>query len=119
MNDLFGHNGGDQVLQRLAQYLKENTRKTDVACRYGGDEFMIILPDTPAGKAYQRAETLSHNFQSEKTIYSGMKIPCTLSIGIAQYPIHGNNGLELLTAVDNAMYDAKTTEKIALLFVRK
>jgi diguanylate cyclase (GGDEF)-like protein/PAS domain S-box-containing protein len=118
INDLFGHNGGDQVLQRLAQYLLENTRKTDVACRYGGDEFMIVLPDTPAVKAYQRAETLSHNFQSEKTIYSGMKIPCTLSIGIAQYPIHGNNGLELLTAVDDAMYDAKNQGKNRVVILK-
>jgi diguanylate cyclase (GGDEF)-like protein/PAS domain S-box-containing protein len=111
INDLFGHSGGDQVLQRLAQYLKENTRRTDVACRYGGDEFMILLPEAPAGTAFQRAEALSHNFESEKTIYSGMKIPCTLSIGIAQYPLHGNTGLELLTAVDNAMYDAKDLGK--------
>ena len=110
-NDIYGHHGGDEVLRRLARFLRDHTRASDVACRFAGDEFVILLPDTPAETACQRADALRSAFLSEKTIYSDMKIHSTISIGVAQYPVHGATSRELLTAVDNAMYDAKAMGK--------
>lgn len=111
VNDVYGHQCGDLVLQRLAFILKEHTRAGDFICRYGGDEFLILLPTSPAGPAYQRAEKILSAFHAETIVSAEEQIKTTLSIGIAVYPIHGNTNQELLTTADDAMYEAKKRGK--------
>jgi diguanylate cyclase (GGDEF)-like protein len=107
-NDTHGHAAGDIVLKSIADVYRSSTRAEDIACRYGGEEFTIILPDiTPEG-ALNRAETirlaverlrvsLGHDAFSEVTV----------SIGVAMYPSDGRGGDELLRRADLALYRAK------------
>ncbi len=111
VNDIHGHRCGDLVLQRLASILIRCTRAGDIICRFGGDEFLLVLPTTPAKPAYQRAEKIRSAFDTETIVSEGMEIKITTSIGIANYPIHGNTSQELFTAADNAMYEAKKRGK--------
>lgn len=107
-NDSFGHEAGDVTLQNLCQMLKALIRTEDVACRYGGDEFVIILPDSSAELAAQRAEDMRIAVGREEMHYLGRSLrPTTLSFGIASFPADGKNSHELLRAADTALYRAK------------
>lgn len=107
-NDTFGHDIGDTILAELGKFLQKNIRGSDIACRYGGEEFMIILPDASLEMTLQRAEFLRktvkelqswHSLRPMKTI--------TLSFGIAVFPEHGQTIEKLLKASDTALYQAK------------
>jgi len=107
-NDTFGHNAGDSILRGLALALRENLRKSDISCRYGGDEFVLVLPDSSLADAQQRVEQI-RALVKERQIrqgYSVVDMP-TLSAGVAEAPKHGSTTTELLHAADNAMYAAK------------
>jgi diguanylate cyclase (GGDEF)-like protein/PAS domain S-box-containing protein len=107
-NDTFGHNAGDSILRGLAHALRENLRKSDISCRYGGDEFVLVLPDSSLADAQQRVEQI-RALVKERQIrqgYSAGDMP-TLSAGVAEAPKHGSTTTELLHAADNAMYAAK------------
>ena len=107
-NDTFGHNAGDSILRGLAHALRENLRKSDISCRYGGDEFVLVLPDSSLADAQQRVEQI-RALVKERQIrqgYSVVDMP-TLSAGVAEAPKHGSTTTELLHAADNAMYAAK------------
>ncbi len=107
-NDSFGHEAGDVALQKLCKVLKERIRSEDVACRYGGDEFVLILPDSSAELAAERADDLRLAVGREKLQYQGHAVrPPTLSFGIASFPADGKNSHELLRAADTALYRAK------------
>jgi diguanylate cyclase (GGDEF)-like protein/PAS domain S-box-containing protein len=108
-NDSFGHEAGDVTLQNLCQMLKALIRGEDVACRYGGDEFVLILPDSSAELAAQRAENMRAAVGREEMHHQGRLLkPMTLSFGIASYPADGRTSHELLRAADTALYRAKT-----------
>jgi diguanylate cyclase (GGDEF)-like protein len=108
-NDSFGHEAGDVTLQNLCQILKALIRSEDVACRYGGDEFVLILPDSSAELAAERAENMRIAVGREEMLYHGRLLkPMTLSFGIASYPADGRTSHELLRAADTALYRAKT-----------
>jgi diguanylate cyclase (GGDEF)-like protein len=107
-NDTFGHAAGDSVLQAVAEIFRNNIRTEDIACRYGGEEFTIMLPDiTPAG-AYERAEAI-------RLAIAGLRVPLerevyaefTVSIGVAFYPNDGDYADVLLRRADAALYRAK------------
>lgn len=104
VNDTYGHGVGDQVLQFLAQEMKVGTRQQDICCRFGGEEFTIILPETTDEIAYSVIEQLRQSIEG-KVSPSGEKI--TFSAGIAVYPTDANTSEDLLSLADQALYKAK------------
>lgn len=116
-NDTFGHQAGDNILKEVASLLKDRSRKMDYVCRYGGEEFMIILPQTEAKEATMIAERLrqeieKHQFPHEE-IMPNKKL--TVSIGIATFPGDGNSAPEILVNADKALYAAKRAGKNKVL----
>ena len=107
INDNFGHKTGDSVLFEFAKVLQDQVRKTDFTSRYGGEEFLVILPETSLEKAEELAERLRQRV-SETKINSGSRtLQITISIGIATSPQHGIKASELFDSADMAMYQAK------------
>jgi len=112
-NDTLGHQAGDRVLKELAELLKNQSRKMDHVCRYGGEEFTIILPQTDKNEAYLIAERLRmdierHVFVDEETL---PKKIFTASLGLATCPEDGETNTELIEASDKALYQAKNKGK--------
>ena len=108
INDTYGHKAGDQALQSLADFIRSRIRSSDSACRFGGDEFVIVMPETSVRSAYDRAEDFRRGVQSLQLADIGMPGNLTVSIGIATYPDHGATKEDLLRAADQAMYLAKS-----------
>ncbi len=104
VNDRSGHQVGDVALQRVARVLNEGKRKIDSAARVGGEEFALILPDTPQDGAFVLAERLRCALRDE---FAEDSIPITISFGLATYPLHGETAASLLRAADEALYAAK------------
>jgi diguanylate cyclase (GGDEF)-like protein/PAS domain S-box-containing protein len=108
-NDTLGHEAGDLLLVALANLLRTQVRGGDVVCRYGGEEFLIILPETPAELVVQRAEQLRRMVADQLRDPSDGRVgPVTLSLGVAVYPAHGITAAELVRAADAALYRAKS-----------
>ena len=108
-NDNYGHKCGDAVLQAFANFLVEHTRRGDVVCRYGGEEFVILMPNAPLKIAYERAEAWRQDFSETSIDYDGMKFSATFSAGVAVFPEHGLTGDALLQAADEALYLSKNS----------
>jgi diguanylate cyclase (GGDEF)-like protein len=109
INDQLGHDAGDLVLKTLGEALSQLFRSEDVACRYGGDEFTIVLPEASLADAWRRAEELRDAVKGLNIQYEGKKLgSITLSIGVAAYPDHGPSLENLLLASDTASYAAKS-----------
>jgi len=112
-NDNLGHQSGDRILKDLAQLLKNQSRKIDYVCRYGGEEFTIIMPQTDRGEAYMIAERLrmdieKYSFINEQ-ILPNKKL--TVSLGIATFPKDGQQPAELISYSDKLLYQAKNKGK--------
>lgn len=109
-NDSFGHDAGDALLVAVGDYLRANTRTSDIVCRYGGEEMVLILPDASEDNALVRAETLRAGIRALEVRSRGSSIgQVTCSIGLAVYPIHAKTGADVLKAADIALYEAKHT----------
>lgn len=107
VNDTYGHHGGDEVLSMVGSYLSERFRSSDIVCRYGGEEFVIVLPDTTLETAKQKAELLCQDIR-QRVFHAGANIvKITLSIGVAYAGYHNNDHKLLLYAADAALYAAK------------
>lgn len=108
-NDHFGHQSGDEVLRSLAQFLSTHIRGEDIACRYGGEEFALIMPEASLDVARERAEQLREGVKALVVKGQGGQIlpPVTLSLGISAYPVHAETPQALLRAADVALYRAK------------
>jgi len=107
-NDTFGHAAGDTVLRELGVYLRAQMHGEDIACRYGGEEFVLIIPGASLAAGIQRMEQLRESVQQLSVIYQGQSLGAvTLSLGVAVYPDHGITAEELLRAADAALYKAK------------
>lgn len=104
VNDTYGHAMGDEVLKYLAKNMKEVTREQDICCRFGGEEFIILLPETTIQEAYGIAERFRQNLEKTNSPYGR---PITLSAGVASFPETASNSADLLEAVDQALYEAK------------
>ena len=104
VNDERGHAAGDAVLEAIGALLKRHFRAGDVACRYGGEEFMLVLHDTQLGDARRKADTIRADVERSPGALSGV----TASLGIAMYPDHATDPSSLMGAADGAMYEAKT-----------
>ena len=108
-NDAFGHEAGDVLLRELGALFRAEVRGGDIACRYGGEEFLIILVDAEAPAAVQRAEKLNEQVRSLHVQHRGETLRrISLSIGVAVFPHSGATASELITAADGALYKAKS-----------
>ena len=108
-NDTFGHDAGDHLLREFGKLLQCRTRKEDIACRYGGEEFMVILPDAKLEDTYHRAEELLDAVRHLNLTSRGKSLGVvTCSMGVALYPDHATTVAGLLRAADEALYQAKT-----------
>jgi diguanylate cyclase (GGDEF)-like protein len=107
VNDLHGHDAGNRLLQHLVKAMQGQLRATDVAARYGGDEFVVMLPDTPARGALEVAERIRHAVESAPFAAEVGRVPCTVSIGVASFPEDGRGIEALLARADRALYEAK------------
>jgi diguanylate cyclase (GGDEF)-like protein len=107
INDTYGHQAGDKVLQQLSAALAGMARAGDVACRYGGEEFLLLMPTMTLDTARERAEELRSSFGTTAVSFGEFDILTTLSIGISIYPGHGTSPDELIRSADRALYRAK------------
>lgn len=103
-NDTLGHPAGDALLQEIALLLKDKVRTTDVVCRYGGDEFALILKDVPKEEAIRTCERIRETFQLR---FAAAAVQVTSSIGLACYPSDATNKKDLAKAADDALYVSK------------
>jgi diguanylate cyclase (GGDEF)-like protein len=107
-NDQFGHEAGDAVLRQLGAFLTAQVRYEDIACRYGGEEFVIVLPDASLGVAAQRAEGIRAGIKNMTVVVGGRSLQgITLSLGVSAVPEFDSTGEALLRAADAALYQAK------------
>ncbi len=104
VNDFYGHLEGDVVLQRVAQILEQNCRRSDVVARYGGDEFVVLMPETNLEQAQQRASKLRSCLAGDQVLHEKN---ITGSFGLAGFPWHGSTPQELIQAADSSMYISK------------
>lgn len=107
INDEHGHPAGDEVLRQVAQLLARRARSSDVVCRYGGEEYVALLPNMTAHKALVRAEEYRSLLQAMPIAFEGKELHVTLSIGIASFPKHGSTVHDLIHVADAALYQAK------------
>jgi len=109
LNDSHGHRAGDAVLQAVGGLLSACIRAGDLACRYGGEEFLLVLPGASAEAALERTDELRRALAALPVDSDGTPIHATLSAGIAAYPDHGTTREELIRKADAALYSAKTS----------
>ncbi len=109
-NDSAGHEAGDALLRELGSLLSSNIRGGDIACRYGGEEFLIILVDAALQFAHQRAEALKEQVRNMQIHHRGQMLhQVTVSIGVAGFPDHGTSAQQIINLADKALYKAKTS----------
>ena len=109
-NDTYGHEAGDFILQAVARTIQKSVRAEDIVCRYGGEEFTVILPGLELKKAVSRAELILDSVRHLEINYSGSLLKnLTISAGVAAFPEHGESWPELLQAADAALLRAKSS----------
>jgi diguanylate cyclase (GGDEF)-like protein len=109
INDTYGHEAGDTLLAAVGGYIKKHIRREDVPCRYGGEEFLLILPDASLENTYNRAEELRHLISKFDVKHLGLSLgKITASFGVAACPDHGENMEDVIRAADAALYLAKS-----------
>jgi diguanylate cyclase (GGDEF)-like protein len=108
INDLYGHQAGDKFLVEIASILKHNVRGSDIVCRYGGEEFLLVLPDTSQEAAASLAEKLRILCARLVVPHDGKDLQVSMSFGVATYPEHGTQADEVIMKADKAMYQSKT-----------
>jgi diguanylate cyclase (GGDEF)-like protein len=110
INDTYGHVVGDRVLKNLALQIRQGMREGDILLRYGGEEFLVILPGAAKGDAYDIAEKIRHIVRESITTYGENRIKISVSVGCDAYPESSiNTELELIENADEAMYRAKNS----------
>jgi diguanylate cyclase (GGDEF)-like protein len=107
INDIHGHATGDLILRVLGSQLLSQIRAGDIACRYGGDEFLLVLTNTPLDAATRRAERWRTAFEESGEVFMGLDDGVSMSVGVATYPTHGESVEQVFAAADAAMYAAK------------
>lgn len=111
VNDTLGHEAGNRLLKLTVQCIQSQLRQTDVVARFGGDEFVVVLPETPANGAVGVAERIRKSIESSPLTTRDKKISATVSIGIAGYPNQGHDLDTVLERADHAMYASKNGGK--------
>jgi len=107
VNDRYGHLAGDEVLRVFGALLTNNSRASDIVCRYGGEEFLLVLPGLTEEGAVERAEQLRCAVAATPVSYGASQVTVTASFGVATFPSHGRTTDELIAAADGALYSAK------------
>ncbi len=109
LNDTFGHHAGDAVLQRFAGLLAQMLRRSDVVCRHGGEEFVVVMPDLDAQGAQAMLSRLLAAYRAQTQDIGRRRLPsCSFSAGIAVFPTQGHTLEQLLSRADRALYSAKS-----------
>ncbi len=111
VNDTLGHEAGNRLLKLTVQCIQSQLRQTDVVARYGGDEFVVVLPETPSNGAVGVAERIRKSIQSSPLTTRDKKVALTVSIGIAGYPNQGHDLDTVVERADHAMYASKNAGK--------
>ena len=111
INDTYGHAAGDITIQYFANLLKRQTRAGDIVCRYGGEEFLLVLPNTGISSAAEIAERLRRDFENSEISFAGFQINATTSCGISEFPSDGETAERVLAVADMALYAAKDRGK--------
>jgi|HubBroStandDraft_6_1064221.scaffolds.fasta_scaffold142052_2 diguanylate cyclase (GGDEF)-like protein/PAS domain S-box-containing protein len=107
-NDTYSHHAGDVLLKALGGFFLKQLRTSDIVCRYGGDEFVLVLPDTDLRQVAERLDRIRAEFKNMECMYEGRVLPAaSVSIGVAQWPDHGASAEDLIKAADFALYSAK------------
>lgn len=109
INDTYGHEAGDRVLVRVAQIFKEKCRKQDLACRWGGEEFLILLPETSLDGGKILADKIRSDIESHEFLYERQKISMTMSFGLSVFADNFKSSEECIRQADNCLYNAKET----------
>ncbi len=107
VNDKYGHAVGDEVLRVSAELLGANARGSDIVCRFGGEEFLLLLPDAALDVTHKRAERLRAELAAKRITLGSAVVQVTASFGVAALPEHGTTSDQLILAADKAMYKAK------------
>jgi diguanylate cyclase (GGDEF)-like protein len=107
VNDRFGHEAGNRLLRQLAGAIQSELRNTDLSARYGGDEFMVLLPETPRAGAIDVAERIRAAVAATPLVVDGHRIDATVSIGLSCFPEDGRSIDSIVSRADQAMYSAK------------
>jgi diguanylate cyclase (GGDEF)-like protein len=108
LNDTFGHDAGDHVLARVGEMLRHATRGSDIACRFGGEEFGLILPAASLEASRNKAETIRSAFAAMNLDFEGTPLgPLTLSAGVAALPAGKQDWAQVMRLADKALYTAK------------
>jgi diguanylate cyclase (GGDEF)-like protein/PAS domain S-box-containing protein len=107
VNDRGGHLAGDEVLRVFGNLMQHNARASDIICRYGGEEFLLVLPGMTEEGAVERAEQLRRAMAATPVSHGAVQITLTASFGVATFPFHGRTTDELIAAADSALYSAK------------
>lgn len=107
VNDTYGHQAGDAVIQGLAKVVSEQIRDTDIAGRYGGEEFVVLLPDVDCAGGRIFAERLRGVVERLQISHEGQVIPFTISLGVADLSEPSDDHLQLLQWADQALYTSK------------
>jgi diguanylate cyclase (GGDEF)-like protein len=115
INDTYGHKAGDDSLVLIANVIRESIRAGDIACRYGGDEFVVVLSNVSQETAFERAENLRNRIAAGPIFHKKEKLNISVSVGIAMFPVHGTFGETLLQKADQALYEAKHKGKNQVL----
>lgn len=111
VNDSRGHWVGSRLLVELGRIIQKYTRRSDYSFRYGGDEFVVVLPETDQAGALVAAERLRSHVESTEFLIDGVQLNLTLSIGIATYPDHAKSNKEIIQMADQAMYSGKNKSR--------
>jgi diguanylate cyclase (GGDEF)-like protein len=107
-NDTYGHDAGDTILRETASFLTNSIRVEDIVCRFGGEEFVVILPTADLNAAHARAERIRSKLREVTVLHQGQSLGMiTVSVGVAALPGHGTSPKQLLEAADAALYRAK------------
>ncbi|MEK6906152.1 MAG: GGDEF domain-containing protein, partial [Nanoarchaeota archaeon] len=115
INDKYGHIKADELLKRLANIIKKATRKADVAARFGGEEFVIFLPEIDIDKAERFASRIKKDVDNDKII---KKHKLTISIGVTQFRNSTDTKKKLMQRVDSALFKAKRTGRNKLIVIK-
>ena len=107
INDTYGHQTGDQFLKMIANLIAGHSRTSDIACRYGGEEFLLVLPGTSIRTAAIRAEELRTQCNNIRIPHENKNLKVTMSLGVASYPKHGDKAEDILVKADKALYQSK------------
>jgi diguanylate cyclase (GGDEF)-like protein len=107
VNDQHGHDCGDRMLEHLARILRKNLRSEDVICRWGGEEFLFLLPETDLEEAGDVAEKLRHKIEKSPLSFKDMEISVTMSFGVTTHTPGDRNTSSCINAADRRLYEAK------------